>query len=103
MGNQSLLSRALPCFGRHTKLLVRAAFAAISTHSSFPVDVRQAAGHKKVPESLSQHDEKLVDPTSLSGIRVGRRRDLLKRQNDLSRINCELTSCITRSQGLSAR
>jgi hypothetical protein len=40
-----------------------------STPVSRRVDVRQAAGRKKVAESLSQHDEKHV-PTPLSGIRV---------------------------------
>jgi hypothetical protein len=35
MGDQNLLSRAPPCFGRHVKLLVPAAFAVVSTHSSF--------------------------------------------------------------------
>jgi hypothetical protein len=37
------------------------------------VDVRQAAGQKIKAESLSQHDEKHVVPTPLSGIRVGGR------------------------------
>jgi hypothetical protein len=37
------------------------------------VDVRQAAGRKIIAESLS-HDKKHVVPTSLSGIRVRRRR-----------------------------
>jgi hypothetical protein len=35
MGDQILLSRAPPCFGRHVKLLVLAAFAVVSIHSSF--------------------------------------------------------------------
>jgi hypothetical protein len=35
MGDQNLLSRAPPCFGRHVKLLVPAVFAVVSTHSSF--------------------------------------------------------------------
>jgi hypothetical protein len=35
MGDHNLLSRAPPCFGRHVKLLVPAAFAVVSTHSSF--------------------------------------------------------------------
>jgi hypothetical protein len=30
--NKNLLSRALPCFGRHVKPLVPAAFAVVSTH-----------------------------------------------------------------------
>jgi hypothetical protein len=37
------------------------------------VDVRQAAG-LKIAISLSQHDEKHIVPTPLSGIRVGKRR-----------------------------
>jgi hypothetical protein len=32
MGDQNLLSRAPPFFGRHVKLLVSAAFAVVSTH-----------------------------------------------------------------------
>jgi hypothetical protein len=40
------------------------------------VDVRQRPVVKIIAESLSQHDEKHVVPTPLSGIRVGgRRRD----------------------------
>jgi hypothetical protein len=40
------------------------------------VDVRQAAGRKNIfAESLSQHDEKHVVPTPLSGIRVEGRRN----------------------------
>jgi hypothetical protein len=35
IGDQNLLSRAPPCFGRHVKLLVPAAFPVVSTHSSF--------------------------------------------------------------------
>jgi hypothetical protein len=35
MGDQNLLSRAPPCFGRHVKPLVPVAFAIVSTHSSF--------------------------------------------------------------------
>jgi hypothetical protein len=35
MGDQNLLSRAPPCFGRHVKLLVPAVFAVVSIHSSF--------------------------------------------------------------------
>jgi hypothetical protein len=35
MGDQNILSRAPPCFGRHVKLLVPAAFAVVSSHSSF--------------------------------------------------------------------
>jgi hypothetical protein len=34
MGDQNLLSRAPPCFGRHVKQLVPAAFAIVSIHSS---------------------------------------------------------------------
>jgi hypothetical protein len=53
------------CFGRHVKPLVPAAFAVVSTHSSFDVrvEVRQAAGRKNN-----------VVPTSLSGITVGIRK-----------------------------
>jgi hypothetical protein len=34
MGKQILLSRAPPCFARHVKPLVKAAFAVVSTHQS---------------------------------------------------------------------
>jgi hypothetical protein len=34
-GDQNVLSRAPPCFGRHVKPLVPVAFAVVSTHSSF--------------------------------------------------------------------
>ncbi|CAH0397353.1 unnamed protein product [Chilo suppressalis] len=34
MGDQKLLSRASPCFGRHVKPLVPAASAVVSTHQS---------------------------------------------------------------------
>jgi hypothetical protein len=47
-----------------------------STPVSRRVDVRQAA-LKIIAKSLSQHDEKHVVPTPLSGIRVGKRRDIL--------------------------
>jgi hypothetical protein len=59
----------------HVKLLVPAAFAFVSlapTPVSRRVDVRPVV--KIVAESLSQHDEKHVVPTPLSGIRVGKRR-----------------------------
>jgi hypothetical protein len=42
VGDQNLLPRASPCFGRHVKLLVPAAFAVVSTHSK----CRQAASRK---------------------------------------------------------
>jgi hypothetical protein len=41
------LSRAPLYFERHVKLLVPAAFAVVSIHSSFKADVRQADGRKK--------------------------------------------------------
>jgi hypothetical protein len=41
------------------------------TPDSMRVDVRQAAGRKNNCQSLSQHDEKHVVPTPLSGIREG--------------------------------
>jgi hypothetical protein len=65
MGDQNLLSRAPPCFGRHVKLLVSTVFAVVSTHSGFKEGWRQ---------SLSQHDGKHVVPTPLSVIRVGKRK-----------------------------
>jgi hypothetical protein len=47
------------------------------TPDSRRVDVRQAAGSKNIiAESLSQHNEKHVVPTPLSGIRVGGRKNL---------------------------
>jgi hypothetical protein len=74
MGDQNLLSLAPPCFGTHVKPLVPVAFAIVSTHSSLTSDRRPVV--KIIAESLSQHDEKHVIPTPLSGIRVGRRRRL---------------------------
>jgi hypothetical protein len=44
MGDQNVLSRTPPCFGRHVKPLVPAAFAVVSIHSSFKEGWRQAAG-----------------------------------------------------------
>jgi hypothetical protein len=56
--------------------LVPVAFEDVSTHSSLRrVDVGQAAGRKIISESLSQHDEKNVVPTPLSGIRVGKKKN----------------------------
>jgi hypothetical protein len=76
MGDKNLLSRTPPCFGRHVKQLVPAAFAVVYTHSlSRRVDVR-AIVKWVIAESLSQHDGKHVVPTSLSGIRVGRREEV---------------------------
>jgi hypothetical protein len=72
MGDQNLLSRAPPCSGRHVEMLVLAAFAVVSTHSSFK-EVRWLVV-KVIAESLQQHDVKHVVPTSLSGIRVEKRR-----------------------------
>jgi hypothetical protein len=43
MNDQNLLSRAPPCFGRHVKLLVSAAFAIVST-PVFKEGCRQAGG-----------------------------------------------------------
>jgi hypothetical protein len=59
------------------------------------VDVRQAAGRKIIAESLSQHDEKHVVPTPLSGIRVGRRyhsRFNPKEASEASQISSETPS-----------
>jgi hypothetical protein len=68
MGDQYLLSRVLPCFSRHVKLLHLQSLA--PTPVLRRVDVRQAAVVKIIAEYLSQHDEKHV-PAPLSGIRVG--------------------------------
>jgi hypothetical protein len=47
MGDQNILFRAPPCFGRHVKPLVPVAIAVVSpTPVSRRVDVRQAAGSK---------------------------------------------------------
>jgi hypothetical protein len=69
MGDQNLLSRAPPCFRRHVKLLVSAAFAVVSsTPVSKRVDVRQVAGRIKInTESLSQHDENMLYRPHLVG------------------------------------
>jgi hypothetical protein len=65
MGDQNLLSRALPCFGRHVKPLVPVAFAIVSTHSSFKEGwIRQAAGRKNCCQIY--HKIKNVVPTPLS-------------------------------------
>jgi hypothetical protein len=45
MGDQNVLSRASPCFGRHFKPLAL-------TPVSMRVDVRQAAGHKTRDENM---------------------------------------------------
>jgi hypothetical protein len=74
MGDQTLLSRAPPYFDGHVKLLAPAAFAVVSTHSSFKKGRRQAGGWSirqlflTVAESLSQHDEKHIVPTTRSGV-----------------------------------
>jgi hypothetical protein len=76
MGDQNLLSRAPPCFGRDVKPLVPVAFAIVSTH---PLQFQGGltSGRrlvvKIIAKSLSQHDEKHVVPTPLNGIRVGGR------------------------------
>jgi hypothetical protein len=64
MGDHHLLFRVPPCFGRHVKLLVPAAFAVVSTHYSFKEGWRQVG--RKNNSSLSQHDEKHVVPTPLT-------------------------------------
>jgi hypothetical protein len=71
-----LINTRAPCFGRHVKPLVPAAFAVVNTSSSFKEGGLMSARRpvvKIVAESLSQHDEKHVVPTLLSGIRLGRR------------------------------
>jgi hypothetical protein len=73
MGDQNLLSRAPPCFGRHVKPLVPATFAVVSTHSRFKLTSGRRPVVKIIAESLSQHDEKHVVRTPLSGIREGKR------------------------------
>jgi hypothetical protein len=63
MGDQNLLFRAPPCFGRHVKLLVPAAFAVVAT----------------TPVSRcfsSQPDEKHVVSTPLCVIRLGKRKKI---------------------------
>jgi hypothetical protein len=52
MGDQNLLSRAPPCFGRHVKQLVSAAFAVVIPT---PVLGRRRVV-KIVAESLLQHE-----------------------------------------------
>jgi hypothetical protein len=77
MRDQNFLHRTPQSFGRHVKLLVLAAF---ETPVSRRVDVRQS-DVKIVAESLSQHDEKHVVPTPLSGTRVEKRKKI-----DISKI-----------------
>jgi hypothetical protein len=74
---KNLLSRAPPCFERHVKPFVTAAFAIVPTPVSRLTSGRRPVV-KIIAESLSQHDEKQVVPTPLSGIRVGRKRTALK-------------------------
>jgi hypothetical protein len=73
---QSLLSRAPPYFGRHVKPLIPAAFVV----SPLQFQGGLTSGRRPVvnitAESLSQHDEKHVVSTPLSGIRVGKRRSM---------------------------
>jgi hypothetical protein len=52
------LPRVPPCFGRHVKLLLPAAFAVVGIQLA--VDVRPVAGRKINGESLSQHDENML-------------------------------------------
>jgi hypothetical protein len=60
MGDQNLLSQAPPCFGRHVKPWVSAAFATVCTHTvSRRVDVRQATVRKNYYRIISQHDENM--------------------------------------------
>jgi hypothetical protein len=69
MDDQNLLSRAPPCFRRHFKPCVLAAFAVVCTHSSFKEGLRTIA------EFSSQHDENNDVPGSvLNGIRVEKRK-----------------------------
>jgi hypothetical protein len=73
IGDQNSLSRAPPCFGRHVKPLVPAAFVVVT--NPFQFQGRLTSGMllvvKIIAEPLSQHDEEHVVPTPLSGIRVG--------------------------------
>jgi hypothetical protein len=69
MGDQNVLSRVPPCFGRHVKPLVPAAFAVvISPPVSRRVDVRQTTSRKNYCRIYSQYDYKHVVPTPLSRI-----------------------------------
>jgi hypothetical protein len=71
MGDQNLLSPAPLCFGRHVKLLIPAAFRSrwhpLQFQGGLKTGWRPVV--KIVAESLSQHGEKYVVPTPLSGIR----------------------------------
>jgi hypothetical protein len=89
MGDQNLLFRAPPCFGRHVKLLVLTAFAVVCAHScssSRRVDGWWPAV-KIVAVSLPQHVEKHVVPTPLSGIRVGKKRLCFTQNNKHTKEN----------------
>jgi hypothetical protein len=70
-------------------LLVPAAFAVVIIHSSFKGGL--TSGRRPVvkinAESLSQHDEKLVVQTPLSGIRVGSRRQLFSLHSILNYVH----------------
>jgi hypothetical protein len=71
MGDQNVLSRAALCFKRHVKP-VPAAFTVVSTHSTPKGVTSDRRPVVIIAGSLSQHDEKYVVPTPLSGIRIGR-------------------------------
>jgi hypothetical protein len=71
MGDQNLLSRVRTSEGMLSRWSRLHLQSLAPTPVSRRVDVRQAAGQKIIAESLSQHDEKHVVPTPLSGIRVG--------------------------------
>jgi hypothetical protein len=73
IGDQNLTPQAPPCFGRHVKP------SRLHLQSLAPIPVsRRVDGRRPVvkiiAKYLSQHDEKHVVPTPLSGIRVGKRR-----------------------------
>jgi hypothetical protein len=74
MGNQNLLSRAPPCFGKHVKPLVLDLKSFIATPVSRRVDVRQAAGRKNNCRIFITTWWKRVVPTPLGGIRVRKRK-----------------------------
>jgi hypothetical protein len=66
----------LRCFGRHVKPLVPAAFAVVTTHSSFKEVLTSGRRpvEKIIAESLSQYDEKHVVPTDPTWWDKGRKK-----------------------------
>ncbi|RVE43990.1 hypothetical protein evm_011345 [Chilo suppressalis] len=67
MGDQKLLSRAPPCFGRHVKPSVPAASAVVSTHQSAlgpRGGCKQQQQHQQQQQQLQQQQQQRTEPPS---------------------------------------